>query len=144
MCKSQQYTIIEAAGGIVKNENDEILMIFRREKWDFPKGKVEAGESWEEAALREVTEETGVQGLQLGEALPMTEHTYTLEGTPILKHTHWYRMSAPKQALAPQTEEDIAQALWIPQAQVASLLEENSFPTLIALWEAYMKESSIC
>jgi len=137
MCKSQQYTIIDAAGGVVKNENGEILMIFRRQKWDFPKGKVEAGESWECAAIREVMEETGVHGLQLGDTLPMTEHTYTLNGTPILKHTHWYRMTALTQALQPQTEEDIEQAVWVPQEKVGQLLEENSFPTLIKLWQDY-------
>lgn len=138
MCKSQAYTIIDAAGGIVENGNGEILMIFRRDKWDFPKGKVEDGETWEEAALREVEEETGVQQLAITEALPDTQHTYELHGTPILKYTHWYRMHAPKQELVPQTEEDIAQALWIHKEFVGALLTANSFPTLISLWEAYL------
>ena len=137
MCNSQQYTIIHAAGGIVTNENGEILMIFRRGKWDFPKGKVEPDESCEAAALREVTEETGVHGLQLGEALPMTQHTYDLHGTHILKHTHWYRMTAPAQVLIPQTEEDIEQALWVKPEQAGILLQENSYPTLIQLWQDY-------
>ncbi len=139
MCKLQKYTTIEAAGGIVENEKGEILLIFRREKWDFPKGKVEYGESVSDAALREVTEETGIQELTLGTSLPDTQHTYTLNEDGILKTTHWYRMTAPSQPLVPQAEEDIAQALWVPKAQVSDLLQENSFPTLITLWEAYRK-----
>ena len=141
MCKTQPYTIIEAGGGIVENEFGEILMIFRRDKWDFPKGKAEPDETHEQTALREVEDETGVQQLAITEALPDTQHTYTLNGTEILKITHWYRMRAHKQELVPQTEEDIAQALWIHKEFVGALLTANSFPTLITLWEAYLYPS---
>ena len=57
---AQDFRIIHAAGGIVSDENDEILMIFRYGCWDFPKGKVEEGEDWMTAAVREVEEETSV------------------------------------------------------------------------------------
>ena len=119
---------------MVFNEHNEVLMIYRLEKWDFPKGKVEAGEQYDEAALREVEEETGLHGITLGEALPPTFHTYTLHGEPILKETHWYRMSAPAQLLTPQTEEDITQATWVPADQVHTLLQ-NSYATLRDLWK---------
>ena len=122
------------AGGVVFNEHHEVLMIYRLDKWDFPKGKVEAGEQYDEAALREVEEETGLHGITLGEALPSTFHTYTLHGEPILKETHWYRMSAPAQPLTPQTEEDITQATWVPADQVQTLLQ-NSYATLRDLWK---------
>lgn len=129
-----QYTIIHAAGGIVTNENDEILMIFRYGCWDFPKGKVEAGEDWQTAALREVQEETGLQDISLHEPLPNTYHTYTLHDTPILKITHWYAMQAPAQSLVPQTEEDISQAVWVPRTEVAERLRD-SYLSLRGLWE---------
>ena len=129
-----QYTIIHAAGGIVTNENDEILMIFRYGCWDFPKGKVEAGEDWQTAALREVQEETGLQDISLQEPLPNTYHTYTLHDTPILKITHWYAMQAPAQSLVPQTEEDISQAVWVVRPQVAERLRD-SYLSLRGLWE---------
>ena len=129
----QDFRIIHAAGGIVADENDEILMIFRYGCWDFPKGKVEAGEEWETAALREVEEETGLHDITLAEALPNTYHTYMLRGTPILKITHWYEMRAPQQSLTPQTEEDISQAVWVPRAQVADRLRE-SYLSLKELW----------
>ena len=130
---AQEFRIIHAAGGIGANENDEILMIFRYGCWDFPKGKVEAGEEWETAALREVEEETGLHDITLAEALPNTYHTYMLRGTPILKITHWYEMHAPQQSLTPQTEEDISQAVWVPRAQVADRLRE-SYLSLKELW----------
>jgi len=131
---ARQYRLIHAAGGIVQNEDNEILMIFRLEKWDFPKGKVEEGESFDEAALREVEEETGLHDITLGKPLPSTFHTYDLHGEPILKETHWFHMQAPKQPLTPQTVEDISQAVWVPIEEVSRKLEE-SYPSLRALWE---------
>lgn len=130
---AQDFRIIHAAGGIVTDENDEVLMIFRYGCWDFPKGKVEEGEDWETAALREVEEETGLHDITLAEALPNTYHTYTLHDIPILKITHWYAMHAPQQSLTPQTEEDISQAVWVPCEDVAARLQQ-SYESLISLW----------
>jgi len=130
---AQDFRIIHAAGGIVTDENDEVLMIFRYGCWDFPKGKVEEGEDWETAALREVEEETGLHDITLAEALPNTYHTYTLHDTPILKITHWYTMHAPQQSLSPQTEEDISQAVWVPRTEVSARLE-LSYASLQHLW----------
>ena len=137
---AQDYTLIHAAGGIVANEDDEVLMIFRYGCWDFPKGKVEAGEAWPTAALREVEEETGLHDITLAEPLPNTYHTYTLHGTPILKITHWYAMRAPQQPLIPQTEEDISQAVWVPQEEVAERLRD-SYLSLKGLWEQVVVSS---
>jgi len=107
------YKIIEAAGGLVYNEEGKILMIFRRDYWDLPKGKIDPGETKEEAAVREVEEETGLQHIKLGSFLGETYHTYrTNSGKRILKRTYWFRMNAPKQDLIPQAEEDIEEAIW--------------------------------
>lgn len=107
------YKILEAAGGLVYNETGEVLMIFRRDFWDLPKGKIDPGESKEQAAVREVEEETGLQNIQLGSQLTETYHTYrTKKGKRILKRTYWFRMDAPNQKLIPQAEEDIEQAIW--------------------------------
>ena len=130
---AQDFMLIHAAGGIVTDENDDILMIFRYGCWDFPKGKVEKGEDWETAAVREVEEETGLQDIILQKALPNTYHTYILHDTPILKITHWYSMQAPVQSLTPQTEEDISQAVWVPRSEVGDRLSD-SYLSLKGLW----------
>ena len=109
-------------------------MIYRLEKWDFPKGKVEAGEQYDEAAIREVEEETGLRDITLGKTLPSTFHTYELYGEPILKETHWYKMNALSQSLTPQTIEDITQAVWIPRADVDEKMKA-SYASLEWLWE---------
>ena len=67
---------IIAAGGLVLNEKNELLMIFRRNKWDLPKGKLDEGESIEACALREVKEETGLQKLKLEKFIDITFHDY--------------------------------------------------------------------
>ena len=51
---------IIAAGGIVMNKNNEVLLIHRRGKWDLPKGKLDCGETIEDTAVREVSEEVGI------------------------------------------------------------------------------------
>ena len=113
-------------------------MIFRLGYWDFPKGKVEEGESFEEAAVREVEEETGLHNIELRQPLPNTYHTYTLRDTDILKVTHWYEMHASQQTLTPQTEEDIAQAVWVPRKEVSARMQD-SYPSLKRLWEETIK-----
>jgi 8-oxo-dGTP pyrophosphatase MutT (NUDIX family) len=109
------FKVLEASGGVVYNEHQEALLIHRRGVWDLPKGKIEKGESVEQAAIREVEEETGIKGLQLGPFIRNTYHTYKDNKLKrVLKVTHWYRMSASKQELIPQAEEDIEKARWMP------------------------------
>ena len=56
--------LVQAAGGLVRNNKGKMLFIFRKNKWDLPKGKVDKGETLENGAMREVEEETGVKKLQ--------------------------------------------------------------------------------
>ena len=108
------YKIIEAAGGVVFNDKNEILMIYRLGYWDLPKGKIDKGESPEKAAVREVNEETGISRIKLGPLLTETYHTYKNgKGKRILKRTYWYRMETQDQKLIPQIEENIEIAEWV-------------------------------
>jgi 8-oxo-dGTP pyrophosphatase MutT (NUDIX family) len=110
------YHIIEAAGGLVFNAEGKVLAIFRKGHWDLPKGKIDKGESPEEAAVREVQEETGLFQLSLGEKICDTYHTYAdpyKNGRRVLKKSHWYRMQTIEEKLIPQTEEDIELATWL-------------------------------
>jgi 8-oxo-dGTP pyrophosphatase MutT (NUDIX family) len=108
------YKLVPAAGGVVRNFAQQWLLIFRRGHWDLPKGKIDAGETPEQAAIREVQEETGLHQLTLGSALPSSFHTYRDDkDRRVLKETHWYLMDTPETQLIPQAEEDIEKAVWM-------------------------------
>jgi hypothetical protein len=81
------FVFVLAAGGLVKNSNDEILYIRRLGYLDLPKGKVEADETTEQAAIREVSEECGIleKDLKLSFQLPNTYHIYSQKGEYALK-----------------------------------------------------------
>lgn len=107
------FKVLEAAGGFVQNAQGELLVFYRRGSWDMPKGKIDPGETPEQAAVREVQEETGLVNLEPGEFLTHTYHTYELKGARILKITWWYRMKTTDHQLVPQTEEDIEEIRWV-------------------------------
>ena len=127
------FKIIEAAGGVVSNKNDERLFIHRLGKWDLPKGKMEAGESPEEAAIREVEEECGLRDLEIISNLPNTYHMYKLGSDTILKRTYWFKMRANgKIDIQPQTEEGITEVAWISENEL-DRVRENTYKSLIEL-----------
>ena len=138
----KKFTVIQAAGGLVLNARQEMLMIFRRGKWDLPKGKLDPGESLEQCALREVEEETGLKNVQSGGFLLTTYHTYHESGKFILKESHWYRMKVAGDApLIPQKEEDISQAAWVEEKKVNEYLK-NTFPSIVDVISYYRRRQS--
>lgn len=115
------FKVLEAAGGVVRNADNELLVFFRRGFWDLPKGKIDPGESPEEAAVREVKEETGLVNVQLGTLILHTYHTYEMKGNRVLKKTWWFNMTTTDTELVPQTEEDIEDIRWVePRAWINS------------------------
>lgn len=108
------FKIVEAAGGVVINERNQILFIHRRGSWDLPKGKLEDKETRREAAKREVIEETGMSSVQVGKKLLVTRHTFRNKNDKrCIKLSHWYLMFGKKQKLVPQKEEDIERTEWM-------------------------------
>ena len=81
-----------AAGGVVTNKDGKVLFIYRKDKWDLPKGMLDKGETLEDCAMREVEEETGVKGLKIENFLKTTYHVFKKGGTYRLKEVHWYAM----------------------------------------------------
>ncbi|MEM6684713.1 MAG: NUDIX domain-containing protein [Bacteroidota bacterium] len=126
--------VVEAAGGLVQNDQNETLFIFRNGKWDLPKGKTEKGENIEETAIREVEEETGVTGLTITEFLMQTYHIFKRNGEYRLKLTHWYKMQTLYNGeLSPQLEEDILQVVWKNETETKTALE-NSYENIKLLF----------
>ncbi|HMC98808.1 MAG TPA: NUDIX domain-containing protein [Ferruginibacter sp.] len=126
----KNFTVIEAAGGIVQNNNKEVLFIYRLNKWDLPKGKMEKGEESGPCAIREVTEETGVDHLELKKKCGETWHAYDEFGKHFIKQTHWVYMTCPAgQEPTPQTTEHITEARWIKTKDIKKPME-NTYPSI--------------
>ena len=129
------FQSITAAGGIVKNEKGETLFIYRLDKWDLPKGKMEIGENTLETALREVEEECGVTGLAIERRLKDTFHIYEREKKVYLKETHWYAMNTNfKGQLIPQLEEGITEVAWLGEEEIKTKVLKNTYTSILDLW----------
>jgi 8-oxo-dGTP pyrophosphatase MutT (NUDIX family) len=116
------FKTVEAAGGLVENEQGHWLFIYRNGMWDLPKGKLEKGESIEACAVREVAEECGIEEPTIVRQLSTTYHTYTLNEQRILKPTYWFLMkSEDNSELVPQTEEGITEVKWVSLKEAAEL-----------------------
>lgn len=126
----EHFENITAGGGLVKNEKGEYLFIFRRGKWDLPKGKLDPGEDIASCALREVREETGLVHVHLNKLLGSTWHVYHEGGSFILKESVWYSMEATStEPLIPQTSEEIHEIKWVAPADFESVLN-NTYPSV--------------
>ena len=122
----KKLVLIKAAGGLVHTEEDELLLIFRRGKWDLPKGKLDNNEDMKACAVREIREETGLAEVEIEKDLLITYHTYHQDGKHILKESHWFLGKAKKQLnLIPEIEEDIEKCEWVPASQLAPYLENT-------------------
>jgi len=132
----KKFTLVKAGGGFVLNDNNEVLMMFRRGKWDLPKGKMDKNESFEECAVRETEEETGLRKIKLLSPLITTYHTYH-EGTKyVLKETKWFAMKVNNdQKLVPQAEEQISRLEWVSKNDLKKYID-NSFSSVKDVLEA--------
>lgn len=123
------YKVVKAAGGVVFNEEQKVLMMYRLGKWDLPKGKRDDNEKAKQTAVREVEEECGIK-VQLTEKLCTTWHTYTMGTRKILKRTKWYRMNCTDETkMQPQTEEGIEKLEWMTEKEVQTALL-NSYSSI--------------
>lgn len=130
----KNFQLIEAGGGVVKNTEGKTLFIYRMDKWDLPKGKMEDGENIEETAIREVEEECGVNNLTLGNSLKDTFHIYETKNKTILKQTHWFEMKTDcTKALIPQLEEGITEAKWLTNEEIENKVLKNTYSSVADL-----------
>jgi len=123
-----RFRIVVAAGGIVEKES-KVLLIYRRKKWDLPKGKIEKKETPKEGGKREVEEESNIK-VELGPKLCTTWHSYIRYGSYTLKKTYWYLMNIKDDSkMKPQEEENIEEVKWMNQKEVEIALY-NSYATI--------------
>ena len=126
---NETFRMAPAAGGVVAT-NGKFVSITRHGIPDLPKGHIEKGESPEQAALREVEEETGIGNLQIVKELPSTWHCYLEHEEWKLKRTYWYLMSTTEAVHPqPQTEEGITEIKLIGNEEIEDFLK-NTFRSI--------------
>ena len=126
--------IQKAGGGLVYNNKNQVLFILRNGKWDLPKGGIEKGEAIEETAVREVEEETGVNGLMITQKLQKTYHIFKRNGQFKLKVTHWFEMKTDFDGIPQgQVEEGIEKVVWLHQEEIPQALK-NSYENIKLLF----------
>ena len=111
------FELIVAAGGVVYNSSGEILFIYRKKKWDLPKGKLDEGEDIPTCAIREVMEETGIKAVSIVRPLCNTYHLY-IDGDMKLKEVFWFVMQTQHRTLHPQHAEEIQKAVWVNRGNI--------------------------
>ena len=135
--KSNFHFII-AAGGVVQNINKEVLMIYKNDIWDLPKGKLEIHENLKYTAIREVKEETNVKNLEIISDYFSTYHMYSFCSKIILKETKWFLMKANKKnQLIPQLEEGIVLVDWISLNDIKDIKTYDSIYSVLKFFLKY-------
>lgn len=137
---------VNAGGGVIyrlfdNRKEPEVLLIYRNELWDLPKGKQEPGESIEMCAAREVAEEVGSRMPALISELGTTYHEYSENGTDFGKTTYWFSMIfTQEELLKPQREEGIQNVKWVPLSEA---IEEVGFDNLKTVLRRFMKQKKV-
>lgn len=115
-----------SAGGVVyrRASVDAFFLLIRDpyENWGLPKGHVERGETPEQAALREVGEETGIERLELRAPLGTIDWFFREGPDLIHKYCHFFLMETDAEATRPQLEEGISECIWLPLPEALQTL----------------------
>jgi 8-oxo-dGTP pyrophosphatase MutT (NUDIX family) len=143
------------SGGVVI-QNHQILFIFKNGRWDLPKGHLEEGNSSEETALIEISEETGLprKNLTVLKKLIPTHYHKRVQGEMIVKKTFWYlvefngNMDTP---LIPDKSEGITECRWFSLNELVLVLEESherirylmEFCLNMPFFKSYINESAL-
>lgn len=134
------FVVVRAAGGVVENDLGEVLMMTRKGWPDLPKGHIDEGETAEQAAVREVAEETGLSEVEIVAPLCTTCHFHNAYGRWEIKQTEWFAMHAPGEApeVWPQTDEGITAVEWMHGRRLWKAVDK-SYSTIKTLFEKWLE-----
>ncbi len=133
----KKFKVILAAGGVVMKDN-KVILIYRRKKWDLPKGKLKKKEAVVIGAVREAQEECNIK-VKARERICTTWHTYLRNGKYILKRTYWYEMVCLDDSkMTPQIGEEIEEVRWMDFDQTRVALY-NSYRTVRHVMKLHYK-----
>ncbi len=123
-----KFKLVYAAGGLINDEKNRYLFIFKKDYWDLPKGKIDKGERIQDAGIRECEEETGVPNLSIQKNLGLTYHIFHENKNYVLKITQWYLMhTVGHHPLVPQREEGIEKAEWMNIQDIQKEVVNNTY-----------------
>lgn len=131
MSRSKKPREEVSAGGIVfRRDGERTFFLLIRDpyrNWGFPKGHLEDGEDPAAAALREVSEETGLDGLELRAPIETIDWTFRFRGRKIHKVCHFFLMETCQRRATPQEEEGITACRWASYEQATKMISyENA------------------
>jgi 8-oxo-dGTP diphosphatase len=120
---------VQAAGGLVVRRDGRIAVIHRSryDDWSLPKGKLDPGESFEDGALREVYEETGVRGRIVDELAP----TRYVDRKGRDKVVRWYRMDVDSDPVEFAANDEVDELRWLTPAEARELLSYDHDRALV-------------
>lgn len=126
------FKVIDAAGGLVLNSENKILVMKRQGFWDLPKGKSEKFENVEMNAIREVQEETGLKRVEIIKPLTHSSLSFLKENERVVKRISWFLMRTDEFEINPQEEENIEEVAWLSVDEIKrkAPLHENVIEVL--------------
>ncbi len=125
MTRSRANREVSAGGVVYRVEDGRPLFLLIRDSyrnWGFPKGHLEKGELPEAAALREVSEETGLTDLVVRSELATIDWHFRFRGKLIHKVCHFFLMESENAATSPQREEGITACKWVPIDEALAII----------------------
>lgn len=133
---SSRHRVERSAGGVVFRKLDDGLRVLLirdpYRNWGLPKGHLEAGENSLEAAVREVREETGLDGIEVGPELGTIDWFFRLDGVLIHKFCTFFAMYSSSGQTEPEVAEGITECHWVPLDQgIQQISYENAREILV-------------